>query len=406
MAKRKTSPESPAPVLSAENPSLADWLLKWALRIILLPFGLILLLDIAVSQRIGIPENRIILAALFDPVYQTFILTLTVTAMMMHNFTRDARSAFRRLLDQGIITGNDKESINSFGELYLRWRKHWSRYLLGLIFAAVGLVFSYYISFDENLARLIPTHQPMDVSRFAIEFWLSNILISGGIILNLLLVGLWVFELIITAALIYRAPEFFDLRVQTAHPDQCGGFKVVGDLCLKMVYILLIPTFFVILWLYVSKHLALSPELASLIPSYMLEFGFRTPSKVVLGILVISGIAVFFWPMYTVHRRMVDERLQLQHKLDRIASRIQQLMSTLLADPGTMPTEKREGILAEIASLKELYASVQNSPTWPINRSLLFKFITSQTIPIISLVRLGGGPLGRLLDIVLGLFSE
>lgn len=384
--------------------SLINWLLKRAIWIILLPFVLILLLDIEVSQRIGIPEHRIVLAALLDPVYQTFILTLTITALLMRTFPQDAIHAFRRLMDQGVITGRKKESIDSFGEIYNSGRNSTIRYLLGLAFVCVGIAFSYYIVLDENLMRLLPGHQPADVSGFAVEFWLSNLLVGMGVILNVFLIGCWIFELIITAALIYRAPGYFEIQIQPAHPDQCAGFKVVGDLCLKMVYIVLIPTLFVSFWLYVSKHVALSPVLASLIPDYMLNLGFRTPAKVALGILILSGIAVFFWPMYTIHRRMVEEQLELQQELDKIATHIQQLDKSICQDPATMSADKRRKTLDEIDSLKELYLRMSNTPTWPFDRKVALKFASTQVVPFISLLSLGG-PLGRLTEIIANLFQ-
>ena len=219
MTKRKTAPAKLTPA-STENPSLLDRLLTQGTWIVLLPFILILPMDIEVVQRLGPPEHRIALAALFDPVYQTFIITLAITAAMIRTFPQNAFNTFRRLMDQEVMIGKVKGSIDSFGEIYDRWRKHPARYLLGLIFMGVGLAFTYYIVIDENFMRLLPGHQPVTVNGFAIEFWLSNLLVGIGVIINLFLVGCWIFELIVTAALINRAPKYFKLQFQPAHPDQ------------------------------------------------------------------------------------------------------------------------------------------------------------------------------------------
>jgi hypothetical protein len=44
-------------------------------------------------------------------------------------------------------------------------------------------------------------------------------------------------------------------------------------------------------------------------------------------------------------------------------------------------------------------------PTWPFERSVALKFVSTQVVPILSLVSLGG-PLGKLVEIVVTLFQS
>lgn len=222
--------------------------------------------------------------------------------------------------------------------------------------------------------------------------------------LVLFVIGNWLFELFVTAVLVYRMPVFFQLDVQPVHPDRCGGFKTIGDLCLRMVYVVLVPTLLVSFWLVVNKHVPLA-ELEKLVPPYVLNPGFRTPMKVLLGLLAVSGVAVFFWPMYTVHRFMLAQRARLQQPLEAIARQIHQLNQAILADPSSVSTDDREKTLAEIDSLKELYERTRKVPTWPFERSLALKFVSTQVVPILSLMSLGG-PLGKLVEIVVTLFQS
>jgi hypothetical protein len=68
-------------------------------------------------------------------------------------------------------------------------------------------------------------------------------------------------------------------------------------------------------------------------------------------------------------------------------------------------TDDREKTLAEIDSLKELYERTRKVPTWPFERSVALKFVSTQVVPILSLMSLGG-PLGKLVEIVLTLFQS
>ncbi len=262
----------------------------------------------------------------------------------------------------------------------------------------------YYVTLGEELSRLSLDNGQALYGPYAVEVWLTCWVNSLGIPLAMLATGNWLFELFVTAVFIHRIPVFFELNIQPVHPDQCGGFKAVGDLCLRMVYVVLVPTLFVCFWLIVSKHVPLDPDLRKLLPGYVLNLGFRTPIKILLGLLAVTGVAVFFWPMYTVHRLMLIERAELQQTLDAIARRIHQLNQDILTTPSFMSADDRKKALTDIGSLKELYERTRKVPTWPFERSVALKFISTQTIPILSLMGLGG-PLGVIAEIVLKLFQ-
>lgn len=373
-----------------------------ALWVILIPFGITLLIYLEAILRLeSLPQEVVISRGYDDRVYQTFMLTLVIVAWMMKALSRDLSSALQRLLSQRVISEKKEEGARNIVLVFWRWRKHWSRHILSAIFVAPGLWFSYAIIYNKNLNRLLPGNESSSIGPYATEVWLSNLVTSIGILLALFLVGNWIFEIIITARIINHAPKYFDLEIMPSHPDKCGGLKIVGDLCLKMVYVVLIPTLFIGFWLVVSIN---PPEMQTLVPDYVLSGDFRTPVKAALVLLVASGIVVFFWPLYTVHRRMLDERADLGQVLDNIAHRIQELNRELMSDPDTIAIEdNRKRTLSDIESLKELFQHFRKVPTWPFDRSVLIKFITTQTVPIISIIGLGSGQFDELLDIMLGL---
>lgn len=385
---------------------IVRWLMKRALWFILLPYFITLLINIETALRLGtIPDYAPYLQAMYDPVYQTLIITLAVIGLLMRKFMKLVAQIFDRIQEQKIIAGKAEKSREEYIQEYQNYRKSLARYALGIIFLGIILAFNFSITFGGDLNTLNPNRQISAVSEFSFEYWLSNLMLSIGEWFALFIFGIWIYELIIVAVMIYRAPKFFNLNIQPAHPDKCGGFKIVGDLCLQMATIVMVPALFVSFWLVVSKHILLAPELKELLPEYMLAVGFRTPAKIALGFLVITGIAVFFWPMSTIHLIMLEERDELNYQLDGIAQRIHQLYQDVLVKSIKLSVEGQKKKLSDINSLKEMYENISKAPVWPFERRVLFKFLSSQAIPIISFLGLGGGPLETLMEIVTSLFK-
>lgn len=376
-------------------------LLRYAVWLAALPFGLTLALDIAAVIRVGAPQGqaRFILAGLFDPIYQTFVLTLVVTAWLIRDFFQSVPATFQRLAEQAVIHEKEKGQARAFVQAYQRWLYHPARFLAGAAFAVVGIAVDYSLIFGEDLARLAPGHEPASMGLYAGVVWLTNWINVVGIVAALFVGGSMIFRMCATAASIYRTPAFFDFHIQLSHPDRCGGFKAIGDLCLRMVYVLVAPALFVSFWLIVSRHVTLTPEWQQLLPPYVLSAGFRTPVKALLVLLAVSGVVIFFWPMYTLHCLMLAERAELQKTLDAITRHIHHLDGRTLKEPATLGAEARKKLLEEIDSLNEVYLRASKAPAWPVDRDLALKFASTQVIPVVSLLGLGG-PIGQLIGIM------
>jgi|GEM_PF-2331327 len=381
-------------------------LVRRAVWLVALPFLLTLGLDLLAVLFLGVPpgKSRFFLAGLFDLIYQTFMLTLVITAWLMRVFFQTVRETFESLAEQEVISEKEPGQALAFVQTYQRWLYAPARLLLGAAFAILGLAVDYYLIFGEDLARLAPGHEPAAIGQYANIVWLTNWINALGFLAALFMIGSLIFRMFVTAAFIYRAPAFFEFQIQLSHPDQCGGFKAIGDLCLKMVYVLLALALFASFWLIVSKHVTLSPDWQELLPPYVLSVGFRSPVKMLLVLLAVSGVGIFFWPMYTVHTLMLAERARLKKTLNSLARRIHQLDGLTLTNPSAMPTAERRKILDEIDSLKELYLRTNKAPAWPFDRSVALKFASTQVIPVISLLGLGG-PMGQLIEIVTKLFQ-
>ena len=178
--------------------------------------------------------------------------------------------------------------------------------------------------------------------------------------------------------------------MQPAHPDGSGGFKAAGDLFIKMVYVVLVPTLFLAIWVFVNNSLAEILNLQGTLPPYLLDSGFRIPGKILLGLPVISGLGIFIWPAYTLHNIMMDERAELDTDLAALAQRMRRLNRKVLEDPSSMSIDDREETLADIDSLQKLYDRSRKAPTRPFDRGIAAKLLATQVIPILTLPRLDG----------------
>lgn len=407
-----SDPKNGTPLLEEINTMQdpQDWLLRSAVWIILGLFGVTVLLNLLAVATLGFPEDesRHSLASLFDPVYQSFVLMLVVMVLLVRSFFRQLHETTRRLIGQEVIVETEEAKAPNFVQTWhlLQDLRNPARFLTGAIFMAAAAALIFYVIYEQDLSGLLPGHKmPPPLEAYSTVIYITRLLYSAGILAALYAVGNWMFMLFQTGKLFRRLPNFFDLKIQPAHPDRCGGFKAAGDLYLKMVYVILAPAVFFSFWLIVSKSLALNPTLQDIFPPYLAWPGFRTPLKIILGMLVISGMLIFVWPALTLHTFLMEERAELEKDLAGIASRIRLLNREVLDDPAYKSIDDRDQLLAEIDSLQDLYAHIRKAPTWPFDRRITVKFVSTQVIPVLSLLGLGE-PLARLVEIMAALFRN
>ena len=386
-----------------------DWLLRKAVWIILVVFGLTLLLDLLAAIVIDPPPEgfRHLLGGLFDAFYQSMVLTLVIMVLLMRAFYRQLRETVRRLVEQEVVVQKVGDNPPDFVQAWHRAQdpKNPARILIGAVFMALGVVAVYRVIYHQDLSGLLPGYRmPAPMEDYSTVIYITRLLKSAGIVAALYAVGNWMFVLNQTGKLFRHLPDFFDLRMQPAHPDRSGGFKAAGDLFIKMVYVVLIPTLFLAIWIFANSSLAEIPFLRGSIPPYLLDPDFRIPGKILLGLLVISGLGIFIWPSYTLHNFMMDERTELNADLAALAQRMRQLNRSVLEDPSSMSTDNREQSLADIDSLQQQYDRARRAPTWPFDRGVAAKFIATQVIPILTFLSLDG-PFGLLFGTLVDVFQ-
>jgi len=188
--------------------------------------------------------------------------------------------------------------------------------------------------------------------------------------------GLLLWRMAVAAHKVYQMGNIFDLKLQVTHPDNCGGLRPLGDLCLTNALILTTPAIFLAAWL-------------TVIPAYG-PFTNRYSSYVsfyyvLLWIVVVLALIAFVQPLYGVHLAMVRERSRLQTPLDGVDQRIALTTHRLLDEAGIANTEQLDDLRKQLAALREIYELNSNVPVWPFDRKVLSRFSLAQFIPMLGL---------------------
>jgi len=201
--------------------------------------------------------------------------------------------------------------------------------------------------------------------------------------------GLLVWRMIVIAGKVYQLGRAFDLDIQVQHPDRSGGLKPLGDLCFSNALIITVPGIFLAGWIIAISHFGWE--------GYALWAPFY--QRLLLVIFILALLA-FFQPLYGVHRAMVRKRAEIRQRLDELARRIDELAKKLLEEADTLEAEQSQELTRNLAILRQVYENSSAIPVWPFDKNIVLKFITSQTIPVLSLTGIGPSAL-KLLEALL-----
>ncbi len=240
---------------------------------------------------------------------------------------------------------------------------------------------------------------PYDNSAYGYNTWLTIGLAALSFFLNG--IGLW--KLVIVAYTTLRLSSCFHIQVQQAHPDESGGLSPLGDLCFTNALILLGPALYFVAWVVYAS----SPQLFSKIPDFDAQIqpylGSLQQGKfhlILLGILIVE-VVVFLLPLYQFHREMMRQKAAHRQALGALGQRIDNLDRLLQANIETLEPAQARKSMEEIKSLRDVYLHNDQIPTWPFNRTVVYKFISSQIIPLLSLT----GLTKPLIEAVAGIFK-
>lgn len=217
------------------------------------------------------------------------------------------------------------------------------------------------------------------MTTFSFRFWLLQgqfIRPEAFIVFQLTfasLFGLIAWRIFVIAFFIDKLGRQFKIGIIPNHHDRSGGLKPLGNLCLSIAYVILVPIIIMSIWLTVGDF-------------YEIVWGgvFRQW----LLVLIIISVFAFFLPLYGIHKQMEKESLKIERELDELSSESEKISHTLRMSGDTIELNDGEELLKRLDFLGKIQDSNRKIPKWPFDTNIILKFSTAQIVPVLSLLGL------------------
>ena len=179
-------------------------------------------------------------------------------------------------------------------------------------------------------------------------------------------VGVIAWKVCVTSCFFQSFPDWYAVTPRFLHPDGACGLLPVGDLCLTMIYVAVIPT--ALSALFPLAHFAPQGFAVYLTPNDTLLFGF-TP--VILGVGAL-GLIVGFLPLYRFHLAIIKHRDEWTQELKGLAERIIAEKAKIFRPPEGVGEPPIDAVLKTVTDLQSHYeASPVGSGCGPSTVDLL-----------------------------------
>jgi len=194
--------------------------------------------------------------------------------------------------------------------------------------------------------------------------------------------GTIAWRILVIADTVSKLGKLFDFDLQINHPDACGGLRPIGDLCLKLAYVIspfpiLLGLWLVFINLLDIRFLRMAPENLGPLSSTIIFLTIPT---------AILCIFIFFLPLGSVHATMLRAKSRLQIELDSISQEIHQLSTSLLTRANDLAPQRGTSLEEKIEFLKRVYARNSQIPTWPYKSTHLWGLISTQVVPSLGVI--------------------
>jgi hypothetical protein len=211
-----------------------------------------------------------------------------------------------------------------------------------------------------------------------------------GILVEILIsfmIGLMAWRMLVVSIQVWRLPKSFRLNLNANHPDQCGGLEPLGNLCLWNALIIACAGVYLGGWIAIGPSTIFRAEILAYKPVF----------QALLIIPIAVALVSFFLPLGSTHRVMLAKKAELLYQLHELDQRIFKEDLELLTLADQMDPEEGDRRIKKLEMMRKIYTTHQKIPVWPINLSMLSKFVASQVIPVLSLVGVAE-PVAKLLS--------
>ena len=184
-------------------------------------------------------------------------------------------------------------------------------------------------------------------------------------------VGIVVWKLFATSLFFQFFPDRYVVVPRFLHPDGACGFLPLGDLCLRIMYVAVIPT--VLSGLFLLAYFAPQGIAGYLYPNETLLFGF-TP--LILGVGAI-GLVIGFLPLFKFHLTIIKHKDGWTRELRALAERIIAEKAKILRPPDDLGAVPIDAVLQTISRLQSHYEASQKVRMWPVDGGLVARIWAS-----------------------------
>jgi hypothetical protein len=303
-----------------------------------------------------------------DPMFASGLVAVIAAFAVFHVFASRIPDAFERLLTRNLIDADATGRFRGFEANLTRSLNAPGAYALGFLFAlfafarfpweAGGLA-----PLVDALSRTLAAGRPLLIADIGAESALGFVL------------GLVAWRMIVVARGLRQVGNEFVLRIQRAHPDRCGGFRPIGNLCLWNALLVSVPAVFLGAWV------VLAPK-----------FGYGTTylglHTAFLGVLIVLATLTFIAPLWSIHLRMSADADRLREEVDEVGRTIDRLSKQLLDSAEEQSSDESEALRKKLSIQRDIYRDGADIPTWPVDVRHLVSFGSAQIVPILGLTGL------------------
>ena len=327
-------------------------------------------------------------SALFvDNMQLSGLLASGIGFLALATLLQKASSLLNDLWLRGVFLENSRDMLVEFSTTIEKLANHWGGQL------GICLFFIAIIAFSSAF-RCVNNSPSNIIDLFGCNATTSGFRLSKAVLeaITALLLGLLIWRMLVVAWAISELGEKFEFNLIWNHPDKSGGLLPVGVVCFWLAAIVAIPAIFLGMWLIHCGTNNCNQFSAIQIRLVVFEN--------VLLIVIILSLLSFVWPLWSVHKAMVIQRIEFQNTtLSSISQEIDLTSNNVVTNVGKIAHLKGSGmknILEEnellnekLILLQKTYDELDKMPVWPFNKNTVLKLATSQSIPLLGLTGIG-----------------
>lgn len=346
-------------------------------------FYLIIPVTYALRVALEYADSQTLPLALRDSVKSLSELAVLTVFALANALFSELRPTIASLLANGVIArqalreSDSRDSSTSYEQALDTLLNHRARILIGTMAALATL--GYYVIRIGGASAFLNT-----TGGFGF-FDLVLYVVPSSCYAYFLGVVAW--KVIATSLFFQRFPNHYSVVPRFLHPDRAAGLLPIGNLCLQLMYIAVVPTL-LSATIILASFFARFGMAKYLIPNRVL-FGF-IPPVLLLG---LGGLILGFLPLFRFHLVMIGKRHEWIEQLAALAEKIITAKLQILEAPSESRPGGLETRLKTLSDFESYYNAAGKVHMWPVDTGVLariwgsFVLLAGQVAGLLALIR-------------------